>query len=516
MLRDLAVGLLAALTISAAWWMPGSIPCALLGWITAGLLVWIAWRARYAYSASFLSGFMIHPLAFYWLYGAIRSFGGFPPLGAAAVFGLFAAVSGLQYPIFIFIFRALPKYFDGIACRTAIAWTVSEFTSLRLFPWCLGHTQLAVTPFAQAASLGGSYFLTFLMMWLAESVLRVRWKTLSLRIASIPATVIAALTIYGAVLVHQFKAEPPATNSVALIQANVSIDEKHDISLLTIDRDRYVQLSLQALKPGMLIVWPESVIEDFIPDSVGSAINEPLLPYWQGSYTSFLVGALTYRSEQEMYNSAVAVYRDGTVPPPYHKRILMPFGEYTPFGETFPWLKELDGLLGAFTPGTKPVVFAYPMNPKSDEHLNVSPLICYEDVVPRLSREAVAEGAEVLANLTNDAWFGNTVAPYQHHLIATFRAIENHRYLIRSTNTGFTAIVNPLGATTVKLPPYTEGIAYGAVAPYSDRTVYSVIGDLPWWALSALTALLIVLRWFVKRYVIERVMKWYQHSKPQT
>jgi apolipoprotein N-acyltransferase len=491
--RQYLIGSLAALSLSAAWWFPGSLGCALLGWVAAALIVWIALRSQHPYRVSYLAGVLIHPLAFYWLFDTIRSFGGFPLFGAAAVFALFTVISGLQFPLFILLYRGLPKFLDGAGLRTALAWTTTEFIAIRIFPWCFGHTQLAVTPLAQAASLGGAYLVTFMMFWLAEVLLRMRLGQLAPRRCLAPAALIIVLAMYGGIQIFSFQAVSGPVQKVILVQANVSIEEKHDMRFVVANRDRYADLSRAALEENALIIWPETVIQDYLPNSVGSAINDPRLPFWQGSFTSFLLGAVTFDSREEIYNSAVAVYRDGTVPRPYHKRILMPFGEYTPFGKIFPWLKELNGMAGEFSAGTKPTVFEYPLDGAAEDTLAVSPLICFEDVVPGLSRESVQAGAELLVNLTNDGWFGNTIAPYQHHLIASFRAIENHRYLIRSTNTGLTGIVDPMGRTVSTLPPYSEGVLRGDVIPFSSRTVYSVLGDILWWVLVVLTSLSTVL-----------------------
>jgi apolipoprotein N-acyltransferase len=134
----------------------------------------------------------------------------------------------------------------------------------------------------------------------------------------------------------------------------------------------------------------------------------------------------------------------------------MPFGEYTPLGDWLPWLKEINNTAGDFIAGDSARIFSYPLS--DGRTAKVSPLICYEDVVPRLAREATAAGAELLVNQTNDVWFGDTVAPYQHHMIASFRAIENRRFLLRSTNTGLTAVVDPMGRTLASLPPYSETV----------------------------------------------------------
>jgi len=159
----------------------------------------------------------------------------------------------------------------------------------------------------------------------------------------------------------------------------------------------------------------------------------------------------------------------------------MPFGEYTPFSSIFPWLKEINSTAGDFTPGDGVKVFDIKDNTNSgNEDLKVSPLICYEDMLPSLARGSVRSGANLLVNLTNDAWFGNSLAPYQHHMIAAFRAIENRRFLVRSTNTGFTSVINPLGQPIEQLPIFSEGVISTDVKLLSKLSPYTAwIGDLP-------------------------------------
>jgi apolipoprotein N-acyltransferase len=116
--------------------------------------------------------------------------------------------------------------------------------------------------------------------------------------------------------------------------------------------------------------------------------------------------------------------------------------------------------------------------------LKVAPLICYEDTVPALARKASRKGAELLVNITSDSWFGRTLAPHQHHLIAAFRAIENRRFLIRATNTGLSGVVDPLGRTIASIPPFAEGTATAQVTPLTYHSAYTNgIGDRPWWTL---------------------------------
>jgi apolipoprotein N-acyltransferase len=158
----------------------------------------------------------------------------------------------------------------------------------------------------------------------------------------------------------------------------------------------------------------------------------------------------------------------------------------------FPFLKDINATAGQFTAGRAPAVLSYTLS--NGTEVKVSPLICYEDIVPSMSRDAVNSGAELLINQTNDAWFGDTVAPYQHHLIASFRAIETDRYLLRSTNTGLTAVVDPLGRTLASLLPSTEGILPMEVSLRDTKTVYTRLPIPFLWLILAAGAVVIVIR----------------------
>jgi apolipoprotein N-acyltransferase len=172
--------------------------------------------------------------------------------------------------------------------------------------------------------------------------------------------------------------------------------------------------------------------------------------------------------------------------------ILMPFGEYTPLSSVLPFLKDINATAGQFTAGAAPAVLSF--NLSTGTEVKLSPLICYEDIVPSIARDAVNKGAALLINQTNDAWFGDSVAPYQHHIIAAFRAIENDRYLLRSTNTGLTAVVDPLGRTLASLLPYTEGILPMQVSLRDTRTIFSRLPIPFLWLIAAAVGVLTIVR----------------------
>jgi apolipoprotein N-acyltransferase len=194
-----------------------------------------------------------------------------------------------------------------------------------------------------------------------------------------------------------------------------------------------------------------------------------------------ILGALTYDTNRKIYNSALGVQPDGTILPPYHKRVLMPFGEYTPMAEIFPFLKEMNASVGDFSAGTGPAVFGLKLQAGLEATLSVAPLICYEEVQPQFAAESVRSGAHLLVGLSNDAWFGDTAAPHQHHMIAAFRAIENRRSFVRSTNSGLSALLDPFGRTVATLPTFGEGVLEARL-PLEDRlTIYTRYGNDLYW-----------------------------------
>jgi apolipoprotein N-acyltransferase len=293
---------------------------------------------------------------------------------------------------------------------------------------------------------------------------------------------------YGLVMVRTFDAPAARTQDVILVQGNASLAEKRDIDSARRNVALLYDMSRRAVRPGSLIVWPEGAIPAFVPTNIGTARRDGDLP-WLGDGSALLVGTYSYDGESRRYNSAFAVLPDGNVPAPYAKQALIPFGEYMPLANVLPWFQSLNAQASVFTAGTGPRVFHYPMAPadRPAYELRISPLICYEDTLPDLAREATRAGAELLVNITSDSWFGRSVAPHQHHLIASFRAIENRRYLVRATNTGLSAVVDPLGRTIAQIPVFTQGTATARVALLDYCSPYTaLVGDTPWWALMAL------------------------------
>lgn len=171
----------------------------------------------------------------------------------------------------------------------------------------------------------------------------------------------------------------------------------------------------------------------------------------------------------------------------YDKVHLVPFGEYVPLRQLLPFLGRLVQAAGDFMPGET-------ATPLTADNLSLGVLICFEAIFPKLARNLVNQGADVLINLTNDAWFGMSSAPYQHLSMAVFRSVETRRPMIRAANTGFSAYINTRGRIQAISPLFTEAVLHHAVA-LSPRgyTVYSRVGDLFALALAGLCTLKILM-----------------------
>lgn len=499
---DLLLSLLAGAFLGLSWLFPGEPTGALLGWLSGLCFVIAALTTSAPLLFLYFAGALSHCIAFYWITHTVSLFGGFGPIPTGLIFALFVGISALQFPLFGFIARAIDSDTKRYALTTPLAWCTLEYLVFRIFPWQFGHSQLAFTPFVQIADIGGSILISFMLFWVLEAGVRFFLLNQRSKILAVPLLIFVCCISYGRYRVYQFSEMETFKQKVAVIQANVSIEDKHNVALVQTNVERYRTLSAKIPGPDTLIIWPESVMTEFISDEVGSVGNDPRLPFFE-SNNPLLIGALTFRSRDKLYNSALGILNTGTVLDPYHKQILMPFGEYMPMSGLFPWLLDLNPNIANFSEGTESKVFVYLMQHADGSfyEMRVSPLICYEDVVSSLSRNAVKNGAELLVNLTNDAWFGDSVAPLQHNLIASFRAIENRRFLIRSTNTGLTAIVNPLGQTVAKLKPFSEGTLLAEVGLMGYTSLYTdFVGDRFAWVV-----VLFTLTFTVYHFVLRKV-----------
>ncbi|MEA3362719.1 MAG: apolipoprotein N-acyltransferase, partial [Thermodesulfobacteriota bacterium] len=233
------------------------------------------------------------------------------------------------------------------------------------------------------------------------------------------------------------------------------------------------KLSIQALqnRPD-LVVWPEAATPFFLQDQSELALQVKQLP--QQLNASLLVGSPAYRQlssgEYQYYNSAYLYSSTGETLGRSDKIHLVPFGEYVPLGSLLSFINKLVVGVGDFSPGE---VQPLPLN---GQHLGV--LICYEAIFPQLAREYVRQGSDLLINITNDAWFGRSSAPYQHLAMTRFRAIENRIWIARAANSGISALISPAGNVALAGPIFEPLQMSGLVGLGAETTFYTRFGDI--------------------------------------
>jgi apolipoprotein N-acyltransferase len=232
----------------------------------------------------------------------------------------------------------------------------------------------------------------------------------------------------------------PKTLRISVIQGNIPQSLKWDAGAREFIMGKYLALTIQSTKDNPdLIIWPEAAMPEVLQD--GSWYYGKVSSFAGEIHTPLLIGAATSRGSL-FYNSALLIYKDGRLLNRYDKLHLVPFGEYIPLRRVFGFLETVVPI-GDFARGREYTVFTLPASSRVPTKFSV--LICFEDLFPELSREFVSRGADLLVNITNDAWYEKTSAANQHFQASVFRAVENRIFLVRSANTGISGFISPRG-----------------------------------------------------------------------
>jgi apolipoprotein N-acyltransferase len=395
-------------------------------------------------------------------------------------FGLLQANAGLGFPRSSLLFAP----FLFVAC---------EYLREHLlfgFPWCLlGYSQAEFSELIQIASFTAVHGVSFLLVASSAGLahLVVSRNPVDRRLGiTIPALLVSGALAFG----HgrlQKPLSPEGRLSVGVVQASIPQDQKWDEGLLQSNIERHLTLSREASRRGArLVVWPESAVGyelDLYPE-----VKEQIADFTSKESVFLLTGNDDRErgpsGEARSYVGAKLITPAGDIILRYHKMRLVPFGEYLPFAS---WLRalpvrQLVQSVSAFTPGTKAVTAEV-------QGVQVGAFICYEAIFPSLVRRFPEAGAQVLVNLTNDGWYGTSAAPYQHYAMARFRAVENHRFLVRAANTGISAIIDPLGREIARTDLMEASVLVGEVRGLSELTFYARHGDVFAWLVVAIAAL---------------------------
>ncbi len=480
-----------------------------------GVLAWIALiplhlavepvTPRRAFRIGWLSGLIGFTGTMSWVVTAMHLYGKMPLAASYAVMVLLTAYLGSYVALYAVGYAKLRRAAPSLLFLTAPGLWVS-LELLRTYflsglPWALlGYSQyrwLAIIQFADHTGVYGVSFLivlvnlalTELMNWLLARVrrrdqVRFAWQA--------PAAAVFAVTIawaYGQNALDAHAASPDTrTLSIGLVQANIDQAHKWDVAYRQETLERYRRLTAQVADRSDLIIWPEAATPFFFelePQyrlEVTAMAREARAPILFGS------PALRYSLDRRPYllNSAYLLSPDGQITGRYDKQHLVPFGEYIPLHSSLLFfLDKLVEGIGDFEAGTTPTILtirpqaaSHPQGREERPVVKFGVVICYEVIFPDLVREFAANGAEFMATITNDAWFGRSAAPHQHFGMVVFRSVENRMAFARAANTGVSGFIDPAGRILQATPIFTEDAVTGAIPVQRHPTFYTRYGDV--------------------------------------
>ncbi len=471
--------------------------------LVAFIPFWIAIQRQSPRRATWLgvtTGATMNLAGFYWLLDMLRTFSGFPtPLCMLFVI-LVCVYQGGRLGLMGWLYarsaaRGWPRTIVFLA-----AFAASELLYPLLFPWYFAATTHSLPALSQTAELGGPILVGLVLvagnLALAEPILaRLERRGMRPMTLLLPAAAVGLTLAFSAWRIPEVDRRAQASEPVhvGLVQGNMALIQKREDPAEGLRRHLRLTSELKA-RGAELVVWSESSVTFPVPERSYKGIMRDKFARTLGIPAIF--GGVIYRVDpdrERWYNTALSTNARGEVTARYDKEYLLAFGEYLPFGDAIPKLYEWSPNSGKFSSGTTldPMLVTL----QGVEH-KVSVLICYEDILPAFTNKVVrAASPELLVNMTNDAWFGDTSEPWEHLALAQLRSIEHRRYLVRSTNSGISAFIDPVGRVMLHTDPFRLESRDAIVHFMQSRTVYEAVGDIPWWIVSALLAVAA----FVKR-----------------
>ena len=424
---------------------------------------------------SFKQGFAAGVVAWlgiiYWVVVAMNRYGGINIPVSILILLLFVLYLSLYLGIFALSCAFLEKRTSISAYLFAAPlWVLLEYARgvvMTGFPWAfLGHSQYSFLPFIQVASVTGTYFISFLIV-AVNGILFSLWvrKKVSIVWTTAVLVLIASSLTYGFVRLQHRDAEPL---KAAIVQGNIGQDVKWDDAFKMMTVSKYYRLSFGLAQNADLIIWPETAIPFIIDRDIHAYKYIKAVPAMLRSRLFF--GTVGLGGKGSLLNSVYYVNGSGQTAAIYNKVHLVPFGEYTPIVSYFPFLEKLTAIGADFMSGEGHV-------PIITDAGKAGILICFEGIFPYITNETVRGGAQVLINVTNDAWYNRTSAPFQHFAFYVFRAIETDRYVLRAANTGISAVIDPRGRIKGRTPIFTEDVLRGTYALKDTMTPYVRYGD---------------------------------------
>ncbi len=447
-----------------------------------------------AFQAGIISGIVSTVGTYYWLIYTMTTFGGLSYLLSVVLFILLAAYLSLFWSLFTLTIRFLSAAKLPFILIVPFIWVSLEYLRTYLFsgfPWALlGYTQYKIPHFIQVSNLMGPYGVSFILALSSAVICQGICRYFSKKIFPLKETImflfLLLLTIsYGFINIREYK-EPSKYILSALIQGNIEQNMKWNKDFQDKTIDIYGNLSKKAAENAKgldILIWPETAAPFYFQNK--SRLNEKIIDISDSLNIPILFGSPAYKYEGKkvrLLNSAFLI-----APQPgkgvetlarYDKMHLVPFGEYVPMKKILFFVNKITEGIGDLSAGDNANPLMFRTGKTNTELVSLGTTICYEGIFPDLVRRFVKNGANILVNITNDAWYGRSSAPYQHLSAAVFRAVENGIYMLRSANTGVTAVINPLGRIEKSTRIFTRDYLTAKVSLRERTTFYTKNGDI--------------------------------------
>ncbi len=508
-LAALASGILLALSFPKFSW-------SVLAWVAFVPLFFALTRdgqtLRRAFGLGWLTGWVFFFCSCHWITHSMIHYGGMNVILAYGAAALFTAITALFPGLFALATTRLLQSFGLRALGLApFAWAATEWLrgAITQITWNeLGVSQVNYSTIAQFASAGGVALIgaflvgiNVLFIWLPQI------KKAQLRPLAIIYVLALGLAFYGgaaALSPSEFGVANRTEVTIAGVQPNLPVDilthpdeltQRNISGLETNTRLTREAINQATNKKADIIIWAESpLVLNYEQDETAKANLNAVAK----EHNAYLIFSALGRDGENIYNSAQTITSDGRALPRYDKIRLLPFGEYVPFRAVLGSL--VPAMVGDFTPGTKAMVHSLQLNTqlaivqneqetqgeivlqRTTNFVKIGTFICYEAAYPNLVRQFVKNGAALLINISDDAWFGNSAGAEQHLQHARMRAIENSRDIVRVTNSGISTLITAQGKIVAPLPMFTATSHVWTAETSRVATPYTKYGD--WFAMS--------------------------------
>ena len=406
----------------------------------------------------------------YWIPYPISKYGGLPLYLSVFPYLLLVMYLASFFGIFCYLCRLQSK---SILLFYPCCWIVLEFLRSKLltgFPWCLvGYTQYRNLHIIQIADITGVYGVSFLIVLVNTAFYLLLTRRLNFIKGLIVFAFFSLTYTYGIYRLHDTIKGKDI--KVAIVQGNIDQSLKWDPAYQARTMATYLELTRYAFKyKPYLVIWPETAVPFYFQED--GPLAKLICDISKRCKIIFGSPAYERKKDRICYLNRAYLLSKGKIVSYYDKVHLVPFGEYVPLKKILFFVNRIVSSAGDFSPGKG----IYPLRCGD---LSAGVMICYETIFPEIARIHAKKEANVLVNISNDAWFGKTSAPYQHFAMSVLRAVENRRYLIRATNTGISGFIDPWGRVIKRSSLFKREVLLARLKLVNKPlTIYTKYGDL--------------------------------------